>query len=68
MWPFCKKYSNWKLVSENIICIEEKFNPLFGLGIIRQKIFVDVYMKKNKKTNYPKYKFIKKPFFIKTIK
>jgi hypothetical protein len=62
MWPFTKRYSTWSLCAKNQIRIKETFNPLWGLGTLKEKVLVDIYIRTNKRTGIPQYKYVKKPF------
>jgi hypothetical protein len=62
MWPFKKRYSPWALYASDQIMIREQFNPLWGMGMISRRVLVDVYVRHNKKTNLPEYKYVEKPF------
>jgi hypothetical protein len=64
MWPFTKRYTPWALYAKNQVRTKETFNPLWGSETIKEKVLVDIYIKSNKKTGLPKYKYIEKPFSI----
>ena len=60
MWPFRKRYTPWELYSANVEFVKETNNIILG-HISTVKVRVDIYVKYNKKTRFPKYKYIEKP-------
>lgn len=62
MWPFTKRFTPWTLYAENQVLVKEEYNPVWGMGIIRKKVLVDIFVRTSKRTGFPQYRYVEKPF------
>lgn len=67
MWPFRNQYTPWELYAENERQDRIEFNSLYGMGVIKTPVVVDIYVRYHKKTRLPKYKYIEKPLLNKNL-